>query len=78
MIASPPGKTSVTALDFSDFAQEFLRRNPAYIEQFDRLGGNASAASQTSACLQAAQSWGLAFPHRSATAVRQASGLLAS
>ncbi len=41
-------------LDFSEFAQEFLRRNPAYRGQFER--------ALPAGCRKTARSWGLEFP----------------
>lgn len=59
--------------DFSDFAQEFLRRNRDYHDEFARAGSARSLAGR-----RAARSWGLAFPVRSGLRRRCRSGNLAT
>ncbi|WPZ03279.1 DUF6499 domain-containing protein [Blastomonas marina] len=50
------------ALDYSDFAQEFLRRNAAYRQQYSRIASESGFDPQSPACRQMARSWGLEFP----------------
>lgn len=50
------------SFDYSDFAQEFLRRNPVYQEQYMRLHGLGEGTAHQLASRQAARSWGLEFP----------------
>lgn len=50
------------ALDFADYAQEFLRRNSEYQRQFARLAGVRGDAAATPAAIRMAHTWGLAFP----------------
>ncbi|MGB5779077.1 MAG: DUF6499 domain-containing protein [Allopontixanthobacter sediminis] len=51
--------------DFSDFAQEFLRRNPAYKNQYASLCSRSTKDKKSSAGWRMARSWGLEFPVRS-------------
>lgn len=48
--------------DFADFAQEFLRRNPDYRDQYAQLGEAARYAPDSEACIAMAHSWGLEIP----------------
>ncbi|USA60963.1 DUF6499 domain-containing protein [Qipengyuania citrea] len=48
--------------DFSDFAQEFLRRNSAYRQQYARIASASGFDVQSPDCRQMARSWGLEFP----------------
>lgn len=48
--------------DFADFAQEFLKRNPEYRAQYERLGNAACLNPGSMACRQMAHPWGLEFP----------------
>lgn len=50
--------------DFADFAQEFLRRNPEYRAQYNKLDGSVHLAPDSKACKEMAHSWGLEFPFR--------------
>lgn len=52
-------------LDFADFAQEFLRRNPAYRRDYDQLVWKQGGGLRSSAGRRMAVSWGLEFPDRS-------------
>ncbi|WP_417819092.1 transcriptional regulator domain-containing protein [Tritonibacter scottomollicae] len=63
--------------DFSEFAQEFLRRNPAYRQQYARIASNGGVAARSAACRRMARSWGLEFPDRSRTFGFDRSGDLA-
>ena len=51
-------------LDFPGFAQEFLRRNPAYRRDYDGVMSDprSGSAAQEGMALR----WGLCFPDRSA------------
>ena len=50
------------AFDYSDFAQEFLRRNAAYRQQYARIASESGFDPQSPACRRMARSWGLEFP----------------
>lgn len=50
------------SFDFSDFAQEFLRRNPDYRDQFASFSGADDGTTQALASRRCARSWGLEFP----------------
>lgn len=52
------------ALDFADFAQEFLRRNRAYRRDYEQLASQGGGL-RSSAGRRMALSWGLEFPDRS-------------
>ena len=67
-----------SGFDFSDFAQEFLRRNPAYRQQHARIASVSGFDAQSPACRRMARSWGLEFPDRSRPFSSQPSGDLAS
>ena len=69
-MAEPPDwrlqqtERALNRLERQGFAWEFLRRNPDYRSEYDRLRGTLATrpgASQRSAALQ----WGLRFPDRS-------------
>ncbi|MDP3906740.1 transcriptional regulator domain-containing protein [Novosphingobium sp.] len=49
-------------LDLTDFAQEFLRRSPAYRESYARLGNAARLEPESDQCREMARTWGLVFP----------------
>mgnify|MGYP001069221400 CR=1 FL=1 len=51
-------------LDFVGFAQEFLRRNPAYRAAWLAMERRAAIERPTVAQEMMAQPWGLAFPMR--------------
>lgn len=55
----------VRPLDFSGFAQEFLRRNPAYRDDYRRISGEAGGPRSSSDKEIMALRWGLSFPVRS-------------
>jgi len=63
---SPHTPEDFAGLDYSDFAQEFLRRNPEYCREYYELeqriaaGGLDGGAEMESL----AQRWGLSFPVR--------------
>lgn len=48
--------------DFADYAQEFLRRNPAYRRDHDKLVKQQGGGLRSSAGRRMALSWGLEFP----------------
>lgn len=50
------------AFDFADYAQEFLRRNPAYRRAYDQLLTQKGRGLRSSAGRRMALSWGLEFP----------------
>ena len=51
--------------DHVDFAQEFLRRNPAYQAQYRNIvSGNEKRATQDET-MRMARTWGLEFPRPS-------------
>src|SRR3546814_15631020 len=56
--------TPQAPLDFPGFAQEFLRRNPAYVRDYDCVmtGGRRGDVAAREAM---ARRWGLCFPMRS-------------
>ena len=56
------GQMHFDRFDFSDFAQEFLRRNPDYRAQFARYRGAGDGKTQALARRRCARSWGLEFP----------------
>lgn len=49
-------------LDFSDFAQEFLRRNRDYRRQHAALGELVNHDPLAPECREMARTWGLCFP----------------
>ena len=51
-------------LDFPGFAQEFVRRNPDYISDYRRLGGNSPSEETIVEKEMMALPWGLSFPVR--------------
>ena len=59
------GQNHFDRFDFSDFAQEFLRRNPKYRAQFARFSGADDGKTQALASRRWARSWGLEFPRGS-------------
>ena len=65
MSRSPAWQQHDEEYDYSDFAQEFLRRNPAYRRAFAEAAGRGSGTLRPLAGGRAAQSWGLEFPRRS-------------
>lgn len=52
--------TQRAPLDFPGFAQEFLRRNPAYVRDFDSV--MAGTRGDPAAREVMARRWGLCFP----------------
>lgn len=62
MAANQPGTRPPRALDFAEFAQEFLRRNPLYRAQFRAVMSIAPGPAGDLAREEMARSWGLAFP----------------
>jgi Family of unknown function (DUF6499) len=49
-------------LDFADFAQEFLRRNPQYRRQYRQIIEDGVLDTAADRCAAMANSWGLHFP----------------
>ena len=62
MSANQFGTRLPRALDFAEFAQEFLRRNPLYRAQFRAVMSIAPGPAGDLAKEEMARSWGLAFP----------------
>lgn len=52
------------ALDFTGFAQEFLRRNPDHAADYERLHRDRPAQGSTIEKETMAQRWGLSFSVR--------------
>lgn len=48
-------------LDFPGFAQEFLRRNPAYVGDYDKMMSGARRGDAAAREVMARR-WGLCFP----------------
>ena len=65
MVRTPEWQRRFDGFDFSDFAQEFLRRNPAYKDQYAGLHVRDTGDKKPSAAQRMARSWGLEFPVRS-------------
>lgn len=63
--------------DFSEFAQEFLRRNMVYREQFARAHLETAGKMQSFAARRMARSWGLEFSFRPLPARGSLAGYLA-
>lgn len=63
--------------DFSDFAQEFLRRNPDYRADFERSRRSFDGMARSVAARRRARSWGLEFLGRSGVWSRCPTGPLA-
>lgn len=70
MVRIPEWQSRFDGFDFSDFAQEFLRRNPDYRTQFDHFGRGHTGTTQSLAARRSARSWGLEFPRRSSSRSR--------
>ena len=51
--------------DHMDFAQEFLRRNPDYKEQYRNFGSGYEQHVALDENMNMARTWGLEFPRRS-------------
>lgn len=64
MLRSPEPQGRFDRFDFSDFAQEFLRRNPDYRHQFARVRRAGGGPSSSDAVRRRARSWGLEFLRR--------------
>lgn len=60
-----PVDAQARLLDFSGFAQEFVRRNRDYRRQFAALGGVAKHDPLAPRCREVARIWGLRFPDMS-------------
>jgi len=63
--------------DFSEFAQEFLRRNKVYREQFAGARLETPEKMQSFAARRMARSWGLEFSFRPLPARGSLAGYLA-
>ncbi|WP_232730269.1 transcriptional regulator domain-containing protein [Novosphingobium kunmingense] len=72
-----PVDARVRRLDFSGFAQEFLRRNRDYQRQYAALGGLTELDPLAPNCQEMARSWGLTFPDLPKPRRRSQSGDLA-
>lgn len=65
MARSPDRPSEAFALDFPDYAQEFLRRNPEYCTQFSKMQSKGMGEGPLSSAQQRmAKPWGLVFPVR--------------
>ncbi|MGV2497579.1 transcriptional regulator domain-containing protein [Pelagerythrobacter aerophilus] len=78
MARTPEWQRRFDGFDFSDFAQEFLRRNPDYRTQFVRFDRGNTGTTQSLAARRSARPWGLEFPRRSRSRSRCVPGFLAS
>lgn len=78
MVRPPVSQIEFENRDYSEFAQEFLRRNPVYREQFARARPGVFGKTQSFAARRTARSWGLEFPFRPRPARRSLSRSLAS
>lgn len=77
MVRTPQWQCRYEGFDYSDFAQEFLRRNPEYRAQFVRFRRPDIGATQSLAARRRARSWGLEFFRRSRPGSRCLPGILA-
>ena len=77
MVRIPEWQRRFDGFDFSDFAQEFLRRNPDYRAQFARFRRAGDGKTQALASRRSARSWGLEFPRGSRIGSRCLSGIMA-
>lgn len=59
---SPRTADDFATLDYADFAQEFLRRNPDYCRQYHAVMAPGGAVDQDQALANLARHWGLSFP----------------
>lgn len=62
MARSSYGEGQAGDLDFAGFAQEFLRRNSAYIREYRAIRPATKAAKSSSDQEEMARNWGLTFP----------------
>ena len=53
--------TRMRSLDFAGFAQEFLRRNPAYVRDYRAVMRSATGQQPSIEQEEMAQEWGLSF-----------------
>lgn len=53
--------TGLRDLDFAGFAQEFLRRNPAYVRDYQKVMRVRTAPGARVAMEEMAHPWGLSF-----------------
>ena len=65
-------------LDYADFAQEFLRRNPKYCREYYELEGriDVNGLDRQAEMENLAQRWGLSFPVRPRPCARRGPGNL--
>lgn len=77
MARSPGSQQYVGDFDFSDFAQEFLRRNPDYRLRFAEAARIGSGAARLPADRRMARPWGIEFPCRSVASSQRGPGDLA-
>ncbi len=65
-------------LDYADFAQEFLRRNPKYCREYYDLEGriDVNGLDRQAEMENLAQRWGLSFPVRPRPCARRGPGNL--
>ncbi|GFM28645.1 transcriptional regulator domain-containing protein [Novosphingobium sp. PY1] len=53
--------TGLRDLDFAGFAQEFLRRNPAYVHEYHKVMRTRTAPDAHIVMEEMAHPWGLSF-----------------
>lgn len=56
------GEGQAGDLDFAGFAQEFLRRNPAYVREYRAVMPGTGPVRSSSEQEEMARNWGLTFP----------------
>lgn len=60
-------QTHYETFDFPDFAQEFLRRNPAYQRQYQQMNQAGESTTEQLSSSEVAHVWGLEFLDRART-----------
>ncbi len=75
---SPKTEEDFAGLDYADFAQEFLRRNPDYCREYYALERRIAAGlpNQQAEREAFAQRWGLSFPVRPRSCPRSGACIL--
>ncbi|MCW1402432.1 transcriptional regulator domain-containing protein [Novosphingobium sp.] len=62
MSSGSEAKQRLPVLDFTGFAQEFLRRNQEYRAQYARISEAITSDTLSMEAKEMARSWGLMFP----------------
>ena len=62
MSSGSEAKQRLPVLDFTGFAQEFLRRNQEYRAQYARISEAIARDKLSREAKEMAQTWGLVFP----------------